>query len=124
MILDMTIWVCGFAAAICTILFICWRYTIHQERCARQNRETWLWWIGMELRHLPDQIICWGYNLTPAGRAAARTRRGPYCKLCQDYGCPHPHTGVQSDLCPICGHSPGIHDNYKHAAHEARKDMQ
>lgn len=54
-----------------------------------------LGWVWLELWNLPSTLAClWWDYCTPTGRRVRRrARRGPYCKLCQDYGCDHPHTG-------------------------------
>jgi hypothetical protein len=39
----------------------------------------------------------WAALSVAARRGRRRPRdRGPYCKLCWDYGCPTPHTGRQA----------------------------
>lgn len=92
-----------------------------------------LGWLWLELWNLPSTLAClWWDHCTPTGRRARRRARqaaaddpilspltGYSLFLLQKYGegraTGHPEAHP-SDLCPICGHSPGIHDNFKHQA--------
>ena len=60
---------------------LCWRYRRQTEDALR------------EIRALRAQQI---YLTEPT------SGRGPYCKLCRDYGCGHPHTGRPAPVKRLC----------------------
>ncbi len=84
---------------------LCWRYRQQAEDALRETRALRAQQIYLTK---PDLQVAVGVHevfkriAEREGPTTGSGRRGPYCKLCRDYGCDHPHTGRPAPVKRVC----------------------